>query len=210
MLEPEQAVDDPTTAAMPVTGCRSATRVRRAVDGCGHPSADCSHRYCQIAVPQEAGPLALREAAAVGDAIALFEVGARYVDGRGVKSDMKQAAAWYEKSAELGFAPAQYRIGNLYEKAVGVDRDISRAKSWYRKSADQGNASAMHNLAVLYAMGADGTTDNQSAAKWFTAAAELGVKDSQFNLGILARQGHRHAEKPQAILQVVRACRQGW
>ncbi len=143
----------------------------------------------QTVVPQDAGPVALREAAAAGDAKALFEVGARYADGRGVKADMKQAAIWYEKSAEVGFAPAQYRAGNLYEKAVGVDRDIPKAKSWYQKSAEQGNASAMHNLAVLYAMGADGTTDNESAAKWFKAAADLGVKDSQFNLGILAAKG---------------------
>jgi len=140
-------------------------------------------------VPLEAGPVALREAAQAGDAKALFEVGSRYADGRGLKADMAQAAKWYEKSAELGFAPAQFRIGNFYEKGMGVERDIAKAKTWYQLSAAQGNASAMHNLAVLFAMGADGATDNESAARWFTAAADLGVKDSQFNLGILAAKG---------------------
>ena len=71
-----------------------------------------------IPVPVEAGPVPLREAAEAGDSKAIFEIGSRYADGRGVKSDMKQAAEWYEKSAELGFAPAQYRIGNLYEKGT--------------------------------------------------------------------------------------------
>jgi localization factor PodJL len=140
-------------------------------------------------VPVEAGPVALREAASSGDAKALFEIGSRYADGRGVKSDMKGAAEWYEKSAELGFAPAQYRIGNFYEKGLGVERDVEKAKTWYQLAASQGNASAMHNLAVLFAMGADGTADNESAARWFIQAAELGVKDSQFNLGILAAKG---------------------
>ena len=140
-------------------------------------------------VPADAGPAALREAADSGDPKALFEVGSRYAEGRGVKSDMAAAARWYERSAELGFAPAQYRIGNFYEKGTGVDRDIAKAKTWYQMSAEQGNASAMHNLAVLYAMGADGVADNDSAARWFTKAAELGVKDSQFNLGILAAKG---------------------
>lgn len=140
-------------------------------------------------IPADAGPAPLREAAAGGDSKALFEIGARYADGRGVKADMKQAAKWYEKAANLGFAPAQYRIGNMYEKGNGVDRDIGKAKTWYQLSANQGNASAMHNLAVLYAMGADGTTDNDSAVRWFTQAADLGVKDSQFNLGILAAKG---------------------
>ncbi|HHZ09977.1 MAG TPA: peptidoglycan-binding protein [Rhizobiales bacterium] len=140
-------------------------------------------------VPVEAGPAALREAADSGDPKALFEVGSRYAEGRGVKSDMAAAAKWYERSAELGFAPAQYRIGNFLEKGTGVERSIAKAKTWYQLAAEQGNASAMHNLAVLYAMGADGVADNESAARWFTKAAELGVKDSQFNLGILSAKG---------------------
>lgn len=142
-----------------------------------------------IEVPADAGPLPLREAAAAGDAKALFEIATRYAEGRGMQSDMAEAAKWYEKAAEAGFAPAQYRIGNMYEKALGVTRDLTKARGWYEKAAENGNASAMHNLAVLYAMGAEGGTDNDAAAKWFTQAAELGVKDSQFNLGILSAKG---------------------
>lgn len=140
-------------------------------------------------IPADAGPAALRDAAASGDAKALFEIGSRYAESRGVKEDMAAAAKWYEKSAELGFAPAEYRIGNFYEKGIGVARDIKKAKTWYQLSAAQGNASGMHNLAVLFAMAADGVTDNESAAHWFQAAADVGVKDSQFNLGILAAKG---------------------
>ncbi|UDL92271.1 peptidoglycan-binding protein [Mesorhizobium sp. PAMC28654] len=140
-------------------------------------------------IPANAGPQALRDAAAGGDSKALFEIGSRYAESRGVKEDMAAAAKWYEKSAELGFAPAEYRIGNFYEKGIGVARDIKKAKTWYQLSAEQGNASAMHNLAVLFAMAADGVTDNESAAHWFQAAADVGVKDSQFNLGILAAKG---------------------
>ncbi len=140
-------------------------------------------------VPVEAGPVPLREAAEAGDPKAIFEVGSRYAEGRGVKSDMKAAAKWYEKAADLGLAPAQYRIGNFYEKGIGVERDIAKAKTWYQMAAEQGNASAMHNLAVLFAMGADGAADNDSAGRWFQKAAELGVKDSQFNLGILSAKG---------------------
>ncbi len=56
-------------------------------------------------VPEEAGPAALREAAAKGDARALFEVGNRYMEGRGVAADFAKAAQWYEISAGQGFAP---------------------------------------------------------------------------------------------------------
>src|SRR6185312_2655993 len=154
------------------------------------PAADAPlAAQAKIDVPADAGPVALRQAAAEGDAKALFEVGSRYAEGRGVKEDTTAAAKWYEKSAELGFAPAEYRIGNFSEKGIGVTRDIQKAKTWYQLAAGQGNASAMHNLAVLFAMAADGVTDNESAARWFQAAADLGVKDSQFNLGILAAKG---------------------
>ena len=85
-----------------------------------------------------------------GDAKALFEIGSRYAEGRGVKADMAKAAEWYEKSAELGFAPAQYRIGNLYEKGIGVARDVKQvARPGINWRPSKGNASAMHNLAVL-------------------------------------------------------------
>ncbi len=139
--------------------------------------------------PEAAGPLVLREAAANGDGLALFEIGARYTDGRGVPVDLKEAAKWYKLSADMGFAPAQYRLANFYEKGTGVDRDVSRALTWYQMAAEQGNASAMHNLAVLYAMGRDGVADYESAGRWFTRAADLGVKDSQFNLAILHARG---------------------
>lgn len=141
------------------------------------------------AVPLEAGPDALRDAAASGDTKALYEIGNRFMDGRGVSSDYAKAAQWYELAATRGFAPAQYRLGNFFEKGLGVERDLAKAREWYRQAAEQGNTSAMHNLAVLFAAGADGAPDNAAAAQWFNRAAEYGVKDSQFNLGILAAKG---------------------
>ena len=140
-------------------------------------------------IPVEAGPVALRDAAASGDAKAMFEIGNRYAEGQGVSEDLAKAAEWYTKAAEQGLAPAQYRLGNMYEKGIGVQRDLAQAKVWYERAAMQGNANAMHNLAVLYAMGAEGGADNGAAVKWFAKAAELGVKDSQFNLGILSARG---------------------
>ena len=186
-MAPDAATE---TAALPEQ--QSAAASPEPNPGAGSPAAESSAPATQTAIagiPVEAGPVALREAAEAGDAKALFEIGSRYAEGRGVKTDLPAAAKWYEKSAEMGFAPAQYRIGNFFEKGTGVERDIPKAKTWYQMAAEQGNASAMHNLAVLYAMGADGTADNESAARWFLQAAELGVKDSQFNLGILAAKG---------------------
>ncbi|CAM5547190.1 localization factor PodJL [Aquamicrobium terrae] len=169
-----------------------------AADAAAADSAVPAATVARLEAPAGIGPAALRDAAAAGDAKAMFEIGSRFAEGRGVKEDMEAAAQWYEKAAGQGLAPAEYRIGNFYEKGIGVARDLDKAKNWYRLAAEQGNASAMHNLAVLFAMAADGTADNQSAAHWFQKAAELGVKDSQFNLGILAAKG---AGMPQDLVE---------
>lgn len=140
--------------------------------------------------PADTGNIALRQAAANGNGAALFEVARRYTDGEGVERDLKQAAQWYEHSANTGFAPAQYRLANFIEKGHGVDIDIAKAAKWYERAAEQGNALAMHNLAVLHTSGlTGGKPDMNPAIDWFNKAAELGVKDSQVNLGIIYAKG---------------------
>lgn len=143
-----------------------------------------------VTVPDAIKPASLVIAAKQGDPLALFEIGARYSDGRGVDGDFAEAAKWYRMAADKGFAPAMYRLANLYENGTGVERNVGTAKHYYAMAAEMGNASAMHNLAVIYASGADGVQDYPSAAKWFSRAAELGISDSQFNLGILNARGN--------------------
>lgn len=142
-------------------------------------------------VPANAGPAALVAAASSGDPKALFQLGMRYSDGKGVSRNMAESAKWFLRSAETGFAPAQYSIGSLYEKGIGVERDVNSASQWYEKAAAQGNARAMHNLAVIYAMGNPPSIqpNMDKAVSWFKKAAKFGIKDSQFNLGILYGQG---------------------
>lgn len=142
-------------------------------------------------IPEGVGSTVLREAAANGDAKAIYIVGDYFSGGIPGESenDLAKAFDWYKMSAEKGYAPAQYRVGNFFEKGFGVERDFESAKTWYQMAAEQGNASAMHNLAVLFASGASGEPDFTSATRWFEKAAELGVKDSQFNLGILSAKG---------------------
>lgn len=144
-----------------------------------------------IEVPSTVTQKALADAAAAGDPQALFEIAARYTEGRnGVGQDQKEAARWYQMASDRGFAPAEYRLGSLYEKGNGVERDIGKAMTLYQKAANAGNASSMHNLAVLYASGASGTADYKAAVNWFTKAADFGIADSQFNLAILFARGN--------------------
>ncbi len=181
IVDPEPlTITEPEAAIEPVEAKASSVELNLSIDD----------------IPQEVGPIALREAAAAGDRIALYFVGDYYSGGVPGQSgnDLKKALSWYEKSAELGYPLAQYRLANFHEKGFGTERDLNAAKKWYQMAAEQGNAAAMHNLAVLYANGVDGVADFDSATRWFQQAAEFGLKDSQFNLGILSAKGEGVAQ----------------
>ncbi len=180
-LEPAQT---PAPSAEPAVAAEAEAATAAAAD----PA------QAQIVVPASIGPESLSKAAEAGDPVALFEIGARYTEGRGVPVDMAEAANWYKLAADRGSAPAQYRLGNLFEKGNGIARDLDKAIAYYEQAAAAGNASAMHNLAVLNASGVTGEPDYAAAVGWFTKAAELGVSDSQFNLAILYARGNGTAQ----------------
>ncbi len=105
------------------------------------------------------------------------------------RSNLTEAAHWFERAASKGLAPAQFRYASMLEKGQGVRKDLIQARRLYLAAAAKGNAKAMHNLAVLYAEGIDGKPDYGTAVKWFQQAAQRGISDSQYNLGVLAARG---------------------
>jgi localization factor PodJL len=142
-----------------------------------------------VAVSNLKGQDELREAALAGKPEAIFEIGARFADGRGVARDAKLAARWFEQAAVPGHAPSQYRLASLYREGKEITRDSALAFQWFDRAAAQGHVLAMHNAAVLLAEGVHGAPDYAGAALWFKRAAEHGVKDSQFNIAILFARG---------------------
>jgi localization factor PodJL len=151
--------------------------------------------------PSEVGTMALREAAAQGNAQAQFVIATRYLNGEmNVPQDMAKAAYWYGKSAAQGLAPAQYRLGTLYERGKGVARDLEAALGWYERAAGLGNVKAMHNAAVLAASTDGRAPDYARAYKWFALGANHGLKDSQFNLAVLLERGLGTEANPKEAL----------
>jgi localization factor PodJL len=140
-------------------------------------------------LPEAIGSATLRNAALKGDATAVFEIGVRYAEGKGVAANYEEAAKWYDRAALAGVVPGMFRLGTLYEKGLGVKKDLEIARRYYVLAADRGNAKAMHNLAVLDADGGAKGANYKSASLWFRKAADRGVADSQFNLGILYARG---------------------
>ena len=162
----------PTPPAAPATGKLAMVQVppgERLPDGIGGP--------------------ALRAAALKGDPAAAYEIGVRFAEGKGVATNLDEAAKWYDRAAQAGVVPAIFRLGTFYEKGMSVTKDVDIARRYYVQAAERGNAKAMHNLAVLDADGGGKGADYKSASQWFRKAADRGVADSQFNLGILYARG---------------------
>lgn len=188
----------PVAAAAPAADAKPEAQAATVTPPAGTAPATATPAAGALTVPTGIEPQALVDAANGGDALAIYEVGNRIFDGRGVAANPASSVAWYSKAASLGFAPAEYRLGSLYEKGVGVSIDPAKAVEHYSTAAKAGNISAMHNLAVLYATGTLGAPDFTSAAKWFTEAANHGVRDSEFNLAILYAKG---SGVPQDLVQ---------
>lgn len=78
----------------------------------------------------------LREkAAALGSAMAMYDLGANYDYGLGVEKDPKAAMAWYLKAAEKGESYAMYRLHEIYTYGnLGQPVDKTKAAHWKTKT----------------------------------------------------------------------------
>ena len=129
----------------------------------------------------------LRPLAAKGDAVAQFNLGLMYENGKGVTQDYKEAVKWYRLSAKHEHTGAQYNLGLMYDNGEGVTQDYKEAVKWYRLAAEQGYASAQYGLGVMYGMGKGVTQDYVRARMWFNLAASKGDKNAKETLDRMAK-----------------------
>ena len=182
----EASIDEPQTVT---TGLNTAASSVENTDAT-NTLAEAPRRVSALeafasSTPPSPPQLSLEDAAEGGDAVALHDLGLKYL----AEGEKKAAADALEKAAESGLAMAQYRLAKLYERGEGVPRSVREAREWTERSAQGGNVKAMHDLAVFYAEGEGGQQSYVGAVEWFTRAANHGLLDSQYNLGVLYEQG---------------------
>ena len=124
-----------------------------------------------------------------GDALAQYNLGVMYENGRGVPQDHKAAFKWYSLSAEQGYAKAQFNVGIMYDNGQGVLQDYKTAVKWYILSAEQGNAEAQYNLGVMYALGQGVIEDKVYAHMWGNILNSNGHEDGKKIMDYLLKQG---------------------
>ena len=90
-----------------------------------------------------------RKAAEQGHAVAQFNLGFMYANGKGVPKNRSKAVEWVHKAAEQGHEDAQFNLGSMYAEGKGVVQDDAKAVEWLRKAAQQGNKKAQEILKEL-------------------------------------------------------------
>ena len=133
----------------------------------------------------------VKKAAEQGDALAQYELGRHYSQGKGVGQDYAAAVKWYRRAAEQEHGMAQYCLGACYANGTGAEQDDVKAAEWYRKAAEQGtsDAHAQYHLGYCFANGIGTEKDLAEAAKWYLKAAQKGHGIAQYRLGACYANG---------------------
>lgn len=125
-----------------------------------------------------------------GHAVAQYNLGRMYYDGRGVPQNFAEALRSFQLAAAQGHAGAENSLGALYLAGEGVDQNTAEALRWYRLAAEQGYAIAQHDLGSLYITGRYMPQNLAEAANWFRRAADQGYANSMLGLAALFEDGN--------------------
>jgi len=83
-----------------------------------------------------------------GYALAQYNTGRCFRDGRGVPSSYTEAVNWLVKASEQGYHNAQRSLGNIYQTGADsvIKKDIVKAITLYRDSASNGDPAGIHKI----------------------------------------------------------------
>ena len=131
------------------------------------------------------------KAAALGNIIAMYNIGLIYHNGQYIPQDFEKAIKWYRASASLGNELAMYNIGIMFENGQFVPQDSQQALKWYEMSGELGNGQAYYNIGCLYDEGVGNVSQNyELALQWYLKSAELRCSTAMFNIAVIYQLGH--------------------
>lgn len=133
----------------------------------------------------------LTKAANLGYAMAQYELGCCYDQGKFVEKDKVMATQWLNLAVEQGNLDAICQMAMMYLDGDGVAKDSSKAVSMVKMAAEKGHINSMTVLGILYhgGLGKALKMDRKKCVDWTLKAAEKGSVDSQRNMGNAYRYG---------------------
>ena len=117
--------------------------------------------------------------------------------GRGVETDLKEAAIWYQQAAKQGHAGAQYALARIFLHGDGMDLDEEKAAKWFKLAAEQDVPEAQLILADSYLRGRGVPEDFVLAYVWFNRASSHGLD--------IAEKNKRHTARCMTPKQIAQA-----
>ena len=117
-----------------------------------------------------------------GDTDSMLDLGAMYLEGRGVPKDEKTALEWYCKAAELGGHNACRCIGNYYhydeiEDGTPVPtadpERLEKALYWYKMGSANEEENCLYELGDFYQYGIIVEKDEEKAFELYWQAYEI-------------------------------------
>jgi TPR repeat protein len=108
-----------------------------------------------------------------GYALAQFEVGRLYQEGKGIEWCAKTAEKWYMKSAEQGEPLAMYQLGVIHEcgdRYAGIPVNMEKAAQFYKASAERCHDRAHLKMADFYLHGVGVEQNYAESFKHYEAA----------------------------------------
>ncbi len=117
------------------------------------------------------------EAAAAGNADAMFELYVLYAQGLGVRADAATSQQWLDRAAAAEHPRALYNLGAAHAAGTNGPVDMAKAASFYERAAARGNGRAAAMLGVMILQHEiDGTAEQ--AARWLDDADAYGYPTS--------------------------------
>lgn len=128
------------------------------------------------------------------DSVALYDLGTRFEDGRGVKQDYSIAQEYFLQAAANGHVEAQISVGEYYRDGK-VTRDLVRACQWFSNAAMQKSAKGQFLYGLCLMNGTGTEVDKERGCEWIQAASEQGYdKASRYLKRYMDENGKKEDE----------------
>jgi TPR repeat protein len=129
-----------------------------------------------------------KKAADQGYSAAENNLGAMYVDGRGVPPDPQQAGSYYRRAIQHGSHESETNLAILVlRKRIAGTPD--EAIGWLKSASDAGFAPAQTQMAQIYLNGIYLAPDDATAANLFHRAAEQGDPWGEYGYALMLQSG---------------------
>lgn len=130
-----------------------------------------------------------KDAADMGDANGLYNLGMCYVKGYAVEENIDRAFTHFKAAAQLGHSEAINNIGGFYRDGLVVEKDPVIATKWFKRSSNMENPYGMLNYGLALQRGEGIEKDEKKAVELFKRSAAAGCYEAMNAYGMCYYSG---------------------